>query len=208
MQVALDHRIRRALRHDADLALRIEPLDMPLRSVRQAFDLDVLSAPSMPAHISEVSKPPKKRIAVPIGLAASFALGMVGATALRFLPGWSAHVAACQALYPTQTLEGPGQAPQDAQAAITGARKTLGFAFTAAPEMPGMIFKRAQMLAIDGQPLIQLAYLDDNGVLFALFLTRVSEADRRVTTETAHDLAAASCVRGGLEVVRQNWTAC
>lgn len=198
---ALDQRVRRAVQHDADLARSLETLDVPLRAVRQAFDLDVLNAPSMPSHISEVPKPPKRRIALPLGLAASFALGMVFATALRSPPDWIAQVASYQALYATETLEGPGQAKQDAQAAITGARKTLGFAFTAAPEMPSMIFKRAQMLAIDGQPLIQLAYLDGNGVPFALCLTRVSEADRRVTTETAHDLAAASWVRDGLGYV-------
>lgn len=198
---ALEQRIRNALPQDADLARRVNTHGMSLHVVREAFDLDLLKAPEMPAHISDLASPSKRRIVVPLALAASFALGMIVATVLRPPPDWVAQVASYQALYATETLEGPGQDPQLAQAAITSARTPLGFDFSVAPQIPGMVFKRAQMLAIDGEPLIQLAYLDDTGIPFALCLTRVSEIDRYVTPATTHDLAAASWVRNGLGYV-------
>lgn len=74
---------------------------------------------------------------------------------------WRAVVAEYLALYTTDTLSAPA-GDHDAQAAqLSGVGMSLGLALT--PEtvaIPGVDFRRAQVLQYDGKPLAQIAYLD------------------------------------------------
>jgi anti-sigma factor RsiW len=87
------------------------------------------------------------------------------------------------------------------QVAFTRAKEGLGLKFDAAPAIDGMTFKRAQMLAIDGAPLVQIAYLDDAGQPWALCITKAVEANAPVSASSFHDLATASWVKDGLGYV-------
>jgi len=116
----------------------------------------------------------------PMALAASFALGMVAMNILQpaaqtelasVKPGWVETVASYQALYTTETLSGTPQDTETTQAILARAEGLLDVDLTPALDIEGLTFKRVQMLAIDGAPLIQMAYLDDQGRPFAFCLT-------------------------------------
>jgi anti-sigma factor RsiW len=84
---------------------------------------------------------------------------------------WRAVVAEYLSLYSADTLSGPGEdrGAQAAQLAVVGAR--LGLPLT--PEsvaLPGVDFRRAQVLQYDGKPLAQIVYLDPETGPMALCL--------------------------------------
>ena len=70
-----------------------------------------------------------------------------------------------------------------------------------AVELDGLEFKRAQLLAIEGRPLIQMAYLDAAGQPFAFCAVRLDDADQSILSEMSHGLATASWVNDGVGFV-------
>lgn len=197
----LSRQIGAALQTNPELATRLQALTAPMQPIWTALDLDALDAPKIPHHIRPVATPHRSRVLFPLALAASFVLGAVLMNVLKPAPGWVDQVASYQALYVAATLDGAAQPPDITRATLTSAEASLGLHLTLAPEIPGMEFKRAQMLAVDGEPLIQLAYLGTNGTPFAFCVTRVSGADRAVETTVSHELSAASWIRSGLGFV-------
>ena len=197
----LSAQIDAALQTDPALPARLEALTIPMAGLKDAFDLPQLNAPDMPEieHISTRSL--STRILVPAALAASFALGVFVNSATKSAPDWVEQVALYQTLYVTETLSGPVQDSDLTQVAFTRAKEGLGLKFDAAPAIDGMTFKRAQMLAIDGAPLVQIAYLDDAGQPWALCITKAVEANAPVSASSFHDLATASWVKDGLGYV-------
>jgi len=150
------------------------------------------------------------RFAWPMGLAASFALGMVVMTALgpndstdvaSATPDWVETVASYQALYTTETLSGAVQDRTVSSAILARARDELGVDLTGALDIEGLTFKRVQMLAIDGAPLIQMAYLDAEGRPFAFCLTMRDDADQDALSKMSWDLATSSWVEDGVGFV-------
>jgi anti-sigma factor RsiW len=204
----LARQIERALAEDAVLAARMDRLDGAHAALVAGFDPARLDIPDMPDPISpDIIKHASaqwglRQLAMPVALAASFALGMFVTTLTPpAAPGWIDQVASYQKLYVTQTLSGDAQdivATQDtlrlAQIAFKGTSLVI-------PTIDGMEFKRAQMLAVDGAPLIQIAYLRADGTPFALCIKRVDQADRSVRITQSHALATASWVEGGLGYV-------
>jgi len=198
----LSARITARLDSDPALADRVQALDAPVSALREALSLDAISAPAMPAHLTAKPRMKLAYIAMPAAIAASFLLGLLVAPDKPPAPmGWIDQVASYQALYVTETLAGDAQDPALTQNALMQAQAALEFDFNAAPQIEGLTFKRAQMLAVGGEALVQLAYLDDAGVPFALCITRVANNDRGMKTKTSHDLAAASWVEDGLGYV-------
>lgn len=198
---ALHGRISAALQNDTAVVARVAALQAAVPALRGAFDLDALHAPEMPGHLLTPPRPAGPMIIKATALAASFALGAVVMTTLRPTPDWVDQVASYQALYVAETLAGDGQDSAATQNAFAFAQTALGLQITGAPDIDGMRFKRAQILAIDGQPLIQLAYLGDDGTPFALCITRVPDADMSLSAMTSHSLAAATWVENGLGFV-------
>lgn len=163
-------------------------------------------------------RPARSRFLMPLSLAASFLIGMVATTLIQPLPeqepvvtaaapaepaeppkiGWTAAVATYQSLYVTETLEGPAQEKSAADAVLARARDEFDVALGPATEIDGATFKRAQMLGFRGKPLLQMAYLRDDGTPFALCLIRTDNADRGIKPVEMFDLAGVSWVKDGV----------
>lgn len=220
-----------AFEADPELAQRLEALQVPGGIFDSAFDLDAMDAPQMPEAlrnkieaaapavdpVSPVAATPvaantnkAPRFAWPMAIAASFALGMVVMTALgpkdstdlaSATPGWVETVASYQALYTTETLSGAVQDRTVSSAILARARDELGVDLTGALDIEGLTFKRVQMLAIDGAPLIQMAYLDAEGRPFAFCLTMRDDADQDALSKMSWDLATSSWVEDGVGFV-------
>lgn len=206
-----------ALANDPKVQHRLEHLHVPLGLLKQAYDPAAMGAPSMPADLrkkmnvvptpeaANSNKAP--RYFWPASLAASFALGMLLITAMR--PAghgieqmtWVDTVASYQALYVTETIAGPRQAPDVTERVLARAQSIMGVDLQAALDIEGLTFKRIQMLALDGEPLIQMAYLDQQGRPFAFCLTRQTTGDLDQETRMSFDLAASSWVKDGVGFV-------
>jgi len=146
----------------------------------------------------------------PMALAASFALGMVAMNILQpapsadlasAKPGWVETVASYQALYTTETLSGATQDPETTQAILARAESLLDVDLAPVLDIDGLTFKRVQMLAIDGAPLVQMAYLDEQGRPFAFCLTMRDAENRDALTKMSWDLAASSWIEDGVGFV-------
>ena len=79
--------------------------------------------------------------------------------------------------------------------------ETLGVDLRPAKDIEGLMFRRAQMLAIEGKPLVQMAYLDDQGRPFAFCAVLLGDGDEAILSEMNHGLAAASWVEDGVGYV-------
>jgi hypothetical protein len=194
----LARKIDAAMQNDPNFAAHINTLQAPVRAIKDALDLDVIDAPNMPQDMLIQDGWSMSRIAMPIAIAASFALGMIAMNLLQRDPDWVDQVASYQALYVADTLAGETQNADTTQSVFFQAQASVGFDLTGAPEFPGMVFKRAQMLAVDNRPLIQIAYLADDGTPFALCIIQVDQDDRPIENTMPHDLAASSWVSDGV----------
>ena len=165
-------------------------------------DALALDASAIPPHL-QASAAPKilPRIMVPTVIAASFVLGMIVTTALQPTPDWIDQVASYRALYATQALPSAPQNADVTAAVLAQVEQVLGAGIRTVPTIEGMAFSRVQVLAIEREPLIQFAYLRQEGTPFAQCITRVSDVDRAVNSTTTHNLAAASWVEGRLGFV-------
>ncbi|MEL6840821.1 MAG: hypothetical protein AAFP85_16155 [Pseudomonadota bacterium] len=196
---SLTAQIKAALAEDTALATRLETLSIDKTVLQDAFALDALTAPAYQPQPSTTQSTP--RWAFPAAIAASFAAGLVIMAALRPAPTWVDTVASYQALYVTATLSGPTQSPAMAEAVLQEAEDLLGVDLRAATDVAGLQFKRAQVLAIEGEPLIQMAYLDQNGEPFAFCITSGDRATDVAGQMMSHGLATNAWVQDGVGYV-------
>ncbi|KEJ88192.1 hypothetical protein [Sulfitobacter donghicola] len=193
-----------AMQSDPDLENRIKILQAQAFDIKDAFDLGRLAAPKVPEHLL-AKKAQSGRIAPQLirttALAASFVFGLIAMHLLEPAPTWVERVASYQALYVTDTLAGGAQAPGKTEAVLSQMKRETGVTLQAIPDVPGMVFKRAQLLAIDDAPLLQIAYLSEDGTPFALCIVAASNSGRAVETTRSHNLATATWTKNGVGYV-------
>lgn len=201
-----------ALADNPDLADRLAALDLPMDSLRAIMAPDVLSAPAMPVALLAANDPAPVRAArprhfAPLSLVAAFLVGMVATTLIQppeapvptAAPlGWTAAVATYQSLYVTETLEASDQDPATTDAVLARAAEEFDVVLAPATEITGMDFKNARILGFRGKPLLQMAYLRNDGTPFALCLIRTDNPDRDIKTIEMFDLAGVSWVKDGV----------
>ena len=201
---ALEQRIA----SDPAIEARLTALALPIPKMRSALDPVALDAPYLPDL--GLTAPPQRaggtarKLWAPLALAASFALGLGLSQMLTQPPqlqapaGWLATVASYQSLYIPETLDGPPQNAERAQNVLARAEQEFGLSLQAATTIDGMPFKRAQMLGLNGKPLLQIAYLTPDGVPMALCLIRVNKPDRARKDTTLFELSGTSWVKDGV----------
>ncbi|AXI46744.1 hypothetical protein C1J03_12360 [Sulfitobacter sp. SK012] len=190
-----------ALGQDQTVQARLHALDETVPLLKKGFDLDELDAPEMPTYLRTPTAHVRSRAMLPLAIAASFVLGVGVTSLLQPKSDWVDSVASYQALYVTQTLAGNAQAVPVTDGVLANAKAALDVDLGAATKIDGLLFKRAQMLAIKGKPLIQMAYLDENGTPFVFCVTRVDGANKPPQTSINHELAATSWVQDGIGYV-------
>jgi anti-sigma factor RsiW len=138
--------------------------------------------------------------AIAASLVAGVLLGYaVGASDLvRASKDWHVAVADYQALYTRATLAAIAEDRARQQPEVADVAEKLGLPVALeALQIPGLEFKRAQLLAFDGRPIAQFAYLDTQGNPVAFCVTVAGKGDRAMKPETFGALRAVSWSKNG-----------
>ena len=197
-----------ALAQDQALAARLAALEIDNGALTAAFDAVTAAAPverlraRLSAQAPPVSSPRRlpRWAAIAAALIAGVALGYgVGASNVgRAAKDWHVAVADYQALYTRATLAAIAQDQARQQPEVADVAEKLGLAVAfEALQIPGLEFKRAQLLAFNGRPIAQFAYLDANGNPVAFCVTAVGKADHAMKGETFGALRAVSWSKNG-----------
>ena len=107
-------------------------------------------------------------------------------------------MASYQSLYLTETVEQTTQDSDVALGVLADFQSRAGVELTAATAINGLDFRRAQVLGLNNKPLMQMAYLGDDGTPFALCVIATANADSDLSDRMAQGLAATSWVSDGV----------
>lgn len=202
--------IAAALEADPSLADRLAALRVDTEAIKKGFaplaltdrpmpDLDDGQATRGQSHWAGIAA--AVLVALVVGFGAGRSLPGPDAPVAK-APGWKAYVASYQSLYASDTLSHIDR-PQDikdtelARVAATIGKKLEASDLSAAPQVD---YKRAQILNFKGKPLIQLAFLTQDGAPVALCILRTNKEDTAgVTAATLEGMSAASWSKGGYD---------
>lgn len=209
-------RVLDALEDDARLRQRLELLRSADLPFKQAFEPLLQQAPRerlerMVGVAIKQAEMPRPRMLRGRWRMAAIAAGVVVALGVVFQagriieqpaspsPDWHQAVADYQILYSRETLAGPALPPGAQADGLERVGKVLGVDLDHARNaVPGLDFKRAQLLEFGDQPLAQLAYLHDDRTPLAFCIRRTDEAPGPPESERLHGLNARHWVRHGL----------
>ena len=198
-------RVEGALDQSAQLRARLTGLDVPLDEIASSFDAILPHAPPLPDLPAAPAAPLPLRAG--LGLAAALLVGLgIGAVWSPAAqnspaPDWTEIVATYQMLYVPQTLGGGTPAPAEAEARLAQLSEILGRDLSSATTVEKLEFRRAQMLGLQGEPLVQIAYQNSTGAPFAICITPRTTADYAPRTEMLAGLAAAHWAKDGFGFV-------
>lgn len=193
----LEAAIAEAVEMDDALADRLAGLDLPLATLRAEYDALLDDAPPMPA-LPTAQAPRRPMIGLGLfggGLAAGLAIAALTglfSTAPK-TPEWKTVVADYQLLYGPETLEGLAPNASEAQAQLLRAGQAIDLDLSGLPTPEGLTFRRAQLLAFENRPLVQIAFTRADGTPLALcILPRSDEVTSGFDMETLQGLMSAS----------------
>jgi len=189
-------RIDAARETDPTLVQQLDALDVNRSHVAGAMDALLDLAPAYQAPAANVTTRPWK---TPAAIAAALVLGgFIGWSAPKQAtdPSWTEAVASYQALYITETLTGSAGGPEQvAKLDVLGDR--LGLPLSGAETLGQINFRRAQLLGFNGNPLVQIAYLSDEGEPVALCIVARPGEDAAPVSATMMGMASATWQRDG-----------
>eukprot|EP00752_Nemacystus_decipiens_P019397 g17453.t1 len=196
--------IEAALASDPALAARLEALDLPLDALKAGFDSLLTAAPAYPEDASSKALPARESSwRLPAMAASILAIGMLIGTLWSPWSNapqandWKMAIANYQVLYVPATLPGDEPDTDQALAQLQRLSEELGRDLSNASAVAGLSYRRAQMLGLNAEPLVQIAYLSEGNDPFAICITPVDEASYAPTTETLAGLAASHWVEDG-----------
>ena len=209
-------RLEQAMRVDPELERRIMALDVVGPTVRRAFR----QAPTR-ERISRLERKvlaegptlaPTARTLAAAMLVLGMAIGGLLAGGYGYWLGgrstggdWRAQVANYQALYVKDTVSAAAfeEAELRRQLALASDRLGRSLDLESVGAIGELSLVRAQVLGVDGLPLIQLAYRDNAGRPFALCITSAGEPmpAGQVISEELHGLATTSWGDGGYRFI-------
>ena len=168
-------RLKAAAAEDPHLAERLDALATDTGALRDGFDDLLGQAPdlSVPQALARRATYPGW---TPFAAAAVFVIGlgigwMMGTE--QEPDGWHQAVADYQVLYTTETLAASPLGSDARAAGLANASRRVGLELTEdLLAVEGMVFQRAQVLSYEGSPLIQVAYLTDDGMPVAFCIMR------------------------------------
>ena len=186
---------------DLNLAARLTALQIPKSQIKDALDGLLSSAPDHPVQVK-----PERHFA-PVAALGAVALLLVGiALGALWSPrqdeprpqDWITAVANYQVLYVAETLaSAPNPEQEQAALRLSELSDAVGYDLSTALNATDLEFRRAQMLGLDGQPLVQIVYMGDGNIPIALCVTSVEDPVRPIRTEFVSGLAAAHWVDDG-----------
>jgi anti-sigma factor RsiW len=195
-----------ALDRDGALRARLDELEIDKAALRTAFDRVAAEAPiaRLRKGLERASRTRRRPSRQWLRIAAALLLGAALGYALRFatvdeeVTDWHVAVAGYHALYTTATLASIAGDPANARREVGAVAAKLGFDIELeALQIPGLEFKRAQILEFKGKPVAQFAYLDAAGIPVAICATRTREVDAAIRTGNFRGLPAAYWSKNG-----------
>ncbi|ETX13209.1 hypothetical protein OCH239_12870 [Roseivivax halodurans JCM 10272] len=206
--------LERALDAHPALVARLDALTIDMDVLKDAFDGLLVAAPraasaadSTPAADTKTARKPANDPRAPVwlgmALAASLAVGVVFGSALsggEREEDWRDLAAAYHLLYAPETLavvdDNAERIGREIARAAVGIDRDLSLGTLAAPD--GLKLKRAQILAFEGRPLAQVAYLTADGQPVALCIMSGEDgSDEAISGLRMRDMAAATWTKGG-----------
>ena len=183
-----------ALSQDTLLQERLGALDVPMKAMRDGADAMLSAAPAFPDTL--IAKKPNDRMRL-AGMIAVLGIGLgVAATVWPSgQPSWIAAVANYQSLYVAQTLDRSEPIDQR-EANLLALSDDIGLDISPLSDIDDIDYRRAQLLGFDGQPLVQIAYLD-NQVPIAICITFVDGPDQSESEGTHFGLSTVSWQKDG-----------
>jgi anti-sigma factor RsiW len=200
--------IEAALASSRDLNSRLAAINLDKEALRVAFGAVAAAAPAdrirrqLDADVSrkEAQPTPSRWRAIAAALIGGVALGYaVGLYDVNGQPAsWHTAIANYQSLYTNATLAPIASDPARQERDVADVSEKLGLPIGLDElQVPGLDFKRAQLLGFRGQPLAQFSYLDNAGVPIAFCATPTGEADSVITQGTFGELNAVYWSRRG-----------
>lgn len=201
--------ISNALENDAELRARLDDLQIDTGQIKSAFDGLLETAPPVPAALEE--PPPEQSVTRNLSWQAIAATALlcllIGGGIGSFISGakpetWRDYAATYHALYINRTLSQIDQSSTEAAAQLAEVSTALGktIDFAALSQTDQLDYKRAQILGFEGRPLVQLAFLSEDGAPIALCIMRAyNTADRDVHVNQMRGMSAASWTTGDFE---------
>ena len=170
--------IEDAVATDPELAVRLGALSLDVDALRDGFDDLLGGAPDL-----EVPEPAPRRgwgFGWAAAAVALFAIGLGAGWGLAprgEAENWHQAVADYQVLYTTETLAATPLAAEARASGLANASERIGLELTEENlAVDGMTLQRAQVLSYEGAPLIQVAYLTDDGAPVAFCIMKAREA--------------------------------
>jgi anti-sigma factor RsiW len=199
--------IEAALASSRDLNSRLAAINLDKEAVRVAFGAVAAAAPvdrirqRLDADVVEKPQPTASRWrAIAAALVGGVALGYaIGLYDVNGQPAnWHTAIANYQSLYTNATLAPIASDPTRQERDVADVSETLGLPIGLDElRVPGLDFKRAQLLAFRGRPLAQFSYLDNAGVPLAFCATLTGEADSAIRQGKFGELNAVYWSRRG-----------
>ncbi len=183
-----------------ELEARMALLDRGKEQAIQAFAAALNHAPDCDLSESAVPHPGTMRPAAVfggLGLVAGLVLALglgtwFGQPADTSAEPWHVEVAAYHALYVEQTLNAANMTAEENAQRLQALSAVLGRDLSAAAEIEDLKFVRAQQLGFEGAPLIQMAFLADDGTPVALCILRQQGGAQDVAQTNLKGMSGAS----------------
>lgn len=208
-ETSLRDAIDATLADDSALKSRLTGLTVDREQIKTAFDSLLDQAPSS-VELPDVTPQGRMNSTLyKVAVAALVALVVGVGVGNKFsqeakLDGWRGYVAAYHALYTEQTLAGIIQTDSAAAAELATAAATIGktIGLDAVQSSDGLNFKRSQVLAFKGNPLVQLSFVTADGAPVALcILRKTGLADSDPRTVILEGMPATSWSKGGYDYI-------
>lgn len=188
--------VEAALASSPELQARLAALDVPLGALRDGMDMALAEAPKVPEMPVAVVRASGawQWGAIAAALAVGVALG--GQFARQSATDWVDVVANYQSLYVTETLAAPALPSAVAIQKVGALSADLGVELWPLLDLDAIEFRRAQMLGLEGEPLVQMAYLA-GAVPVAICITRIESGDTSVNVDQRFGMQAAHWTENG-----------
>jgi hypothetical protein len=200
--------VEEALAANKDLRARLEKISIPVDDIRSAFNTLITSAPAYPLQVNRIATKslgfagllrPIAATAVLCLLTGWYAAGLINVDRKE---DWRRSVAVYHSLYVSDTLSDTNQTTAAMRDELTRVSIGLGKPITLEMLTTSKVldYKRAQVLGVEGRPLIQLAFLSKTGTPVALCIFNDGAiGNANIKTGTMLGMATASWSKGDFD---------
>lgn len=176
--------IENTIKNDRDLQERVEALSINKDEIKSAFDELLSITPGQEAPKLQTNSVSNTQWALSPVIAATVALVFFSfgwiikpSETINSISGWKSYAAAYQALYINSTLSHIDNNKEQLNKELARVSTVLGkdLELEKLQSFDRLNYKRSQILGFNGQPLIQLAFLDTMNAPVALCIMRSKE---------------------------------